>query len=273
MAEDKLPKNLNPTQNYALDVRQMRETKKMTLKGLGRATGYTESYVSKVENGRITPSEKFARGCDHAFGTGTLFLRKWLQNKETGHPSWFAPYVELEKKAAEIWDYSTMFLMGLLQTDEYARATLLGDAPRVGREVIEERVQTRIRRQEVMRGSDPPALWVVIHEGCLRTIVGGPDVMRRQLEHLVTLSESPDITLQLLPFSKGAPAIGTPFTVLMFDDGPPVMHSEGPQGGRPYDDPRTTANATRIYHRLRMLALAHDETVAFMKAMHEEFPP
>ncbi|WP_435058888.1 Scr1 family TA system antitoxin-like transcriptional regulator [Streptomyces sp. bgisy060] len=78
------------------------------------------------------------------------------QNKDGDHPGWFAPYLELEKRATGIWDYGTMFFMGLLQTEECARATLRAGATRDSQEVLRDRAKARMRRQEVMSGATPP---------------------------------------------------------------------------------------------------------------------
>nr|WP_308409666.1 DUF5753 domain-containing protein [Streptomyces sp. A3M-1-3] len=110
----------------------------------------------------------------------------------------------------------------------------------------------------------------MLHESCLRTVVGGPDIMARQLEHLISEAESPHVTLRLLPFAAGAPATGAAFTLLAFQDAPTVFHTEGPQGGRPYETAKTVAAAQETYDRLRADALSPDASVARMKDMFKE---
>ncbi|MCX4582643.1 helix-turn-helix transcriptional regulator [Streptomyces sp. NBC_01481] len=270
MSGESSPENLNPLESFGLDVRQVRAARKITQKGLGSATGYSESYVSKVESGAVMPSEKFTEGCDRAFGTGTLFVRQLRRLLEGDHPSWFVPYIQLERRAAQILDYSTTFIMGMLQTEEYARAVFRVGNSREGAAVMESKVSARIRRHEVMERDSPPLLWVVLHEACLRTEVGGPDIMARQLQRLVSEAESPHVTLQLLPFAAGAPALGVPFTLLAFHDAPTILHADGPQGGRPYETAKTVAAAQATYDRLRADALSPDASVARMRDMFKE---
>ncbi|WP_424212165.1 helix-turn-helix domain-containing protein [Streptomyces sp. BI20] len=271
MTEVRQQPTLNPLSDFGLDVRQMRETRGMSLRALGHATGYSESYVCKVEKGVLAASEQFVQGCDVAFTTGTLFHRKWLRSREGDHPSWFAPYLTLERQASEIWDFSTMFVMGLLQTEEYAHATLKAANPRDNQSALDGRVQSRLSRHVVLQRQDPPELWVILHEACLRTAVGGAEVMRQQIDHLISAAGDPNITLQLLPFAAGAPTNGAPYTMLFFSESGTVVYSEGPQGGRPYDDPKVVKHSTQMYQRLRMLALPHDDSVARMKDIHKEF--
>ncbi|PRH75916.1 transcriptional regulator [Streptomyces solincola] len=272
MAEDEPRADLTPVQSFVADVQQVRLARNFTLKSLGIATGYSESYVCKVETGVMVPSEKFAVGCDRAFGTGTLFVRQLRRALASDHPSWFAPYVQLELRATDILDYSAMYVMGMLQTEGYARATLRAYHPRDEQSVLENRVAGRIRRYEVMEKADPPLLWVVLHEACLHTMVGGREVMAAQLERLVAEAAGPHVTLQVLPFSAGAPITGTAFTVLTFSEGPSVVHTEGgPLGGRLNEDPKTVANAQQFYHRLQADALSPDASVARIKSMLKEY--
>lgn len=245
----------------------------MTMKGLGAAIGYSESYVSKVETAVVVPSARFAEGCDRAFGTGTLIARQYRLAVNGEHPSWFVPYIQLERCANKILDYSTLFVMGMLQTKEYARAVFRSGTRKETAEVVEAKVLARIRRHELLERDTPapPLLWVVLHEACLRVNVGGPDVMRRQLEHLVREAESPQVTIQLLPFGVGPPATGNAFTLLFTEGRPTVLHTEGPQGGRPYEAEKIVANGIAAYDRLRADALGLEASIARIKDISKEY--
>ncbi|MCM2390086.1 helix-turn-helix transcriptional regulator [Streptomyces sp. CWNU-1] len=270
MSSEEPSENLHPLQSFGLDIKQVRKAHKMTLRGLGHATGYSEGHVSKVEAGKVIPSERFAVGADRALGTGSLFVRRLRRILAGDHPNWFQPYVDLEQRATRIYDFSVAFTMGMLQTEAYARATFRAGVPREGCDVVESRVAARIRRHEVLEQASPPMLWVVLHEACLRTAVGGSGVMAEQLEHLVREAASPSVTLQVLPFTGGAPAHDLPFTLLEFDDAPTLVHAEGPQGGRLYDNAKTVASASDIYDRLRAEALAPADSLAHIERIAKE---
>ncbi|WKX70996.1 helix-turn-helix transcriptional regulator [Streptomyces sp. XD-27] len=269
--EETSPEYLNPLQRFGRDVRQVRLARKLTQEHLAKATGYTYGYVSMVENGKLLASEKFAQGCDLAFGTGELFADLRRRVREGDHPSWFVPYVNLERKASQILGFSTTFIMGMLQTAEYAHAVFRAGHPREEAAVIEGKVAARMRRREVMQQEAPPLLWAVLHEASLRTVVGGPEVMAGQLEYLVSQAESPHVTLQVLPFAAGAPATGTALTLLVFEDSPAVLFTEGPQGGRLSESAKTVSSARETYDRLRAHAMSPDASVAYIKTLREEY--
>ncbi|MFH8555733.1 helix-turn-helix domain-containing protein [Streptomyces celluloflavus] len=274
MAEKPPPEDLNPLQRFGRDIKEVRLARKLTQKHLGKATGYSEGYVSKVESGTLLPrpSEKFAKGCDVAFGTGELFAGLLRRIDEGDHPSWFAPYLHLEQKASRILDYSASLVMGLLQTEAYARAVFRSSHPREDADLIEGRVAARLRRRRLFELGTPPLLWVILHEACLRTVVGDAEVMAEQLEYLLTAVTSPHIDLQVLPFAAGAPGAHTrPFTMLTFDGPPTVLYADGPQGGKLYDSAKTTALHLDSYDRLRAHALSPTGSLALIKSLLKEY--
>lgn len=272
MDETTTPEILNPLQRFGADVKRVRLGRKLTQKQLGKATGYSDGYVSLVEAGKQMPSMRFARGCDLAFGTNGLFVGLLKRIDEGDHPSWFVPYLEQEKKAARIQDYSVHSIMGILQTEAYAQAIFRAGYPHARADVIKGKVDARIRRREVMARENPPTLWTVLHEACLRTVVGGPAVMAAQLQHLIASADSPDIDIQVITYAAGAAAAHLlPFTLLMFDSHPTVLYSDGPLGGKLYDKEATVAAAVRNYERLRAHALPPDDSLALIKDLHKEY--
>ncbi|WP_432048695.1 helix-turn-helix domain-containing protein [Streptomyces asiaticus] len=274
MDETTPPAHLNPLQRFGRDVKQVRLARKLTQKRLGLAAGYSEAYVSRVEAGKLLPrpSDKFAKGCDIAFGTGELFAGMLRRIDEGDHPSWFTPYLNLERKASRVLDYSANLVLGILQTKDYAGAVFRSSHPREEAEVVEGKVAARLRRREVFESDAPPFLWVILHEACLRTVVGGADVMAGQLEYLLTAAESPHIKLQVMPFSAGAPAAhAKPFTLLRFTDAPTVLYTETRVGGRMHDSAQTVAAALDDYDLLRAHALSPDRSLALIKTLVKEY--
>ncbi|WP_077192371.1 helix-turn-helix domain-containing protein [Streptomyces lydicus] len=274
MDETTPSEHLNPLQRFGRDIKQVRLARKLTQKHLGKATGYSEGYVSKVESGTLLPrpSEKFAKGCDIAFGTGELFAGMLQRIDQGDHPSWFAPYLNLEKKASRILTYETNLVTGIVQTEDFARAVFRVSNPRASAEAIEDKVAARLRRREVFERETPPLLWIIHHEACLRTVVGDAKVMAGQLDHLMTTAASPHIELQIMPFSAGIPATSTmPFTVLRFHDSPTVLYTETRAGGRIHDSEQTVDAALDDYDLLRAHALSPDESLALIKTLLKEY--
>ena len=143
----------------------------------------------------------------------------WWQHYGDVLPRWFRTYVDLESAATLIRTYEGQFIPGLLQTDDYMRAVIGGAQLEESSEEMGRRVRLRMARQTLLTREHPPRLWAVVDEAALRRPVGGPEVMRGQLERLIDASKLPNVTLQVLPFAVGAHS-GMPgaFSILRFAD-------------------------------------------------------
>jgi DNA-binding XRE family transcriptional regulator len=143
----------------------------------------------------------------------------WWQRYGDVLPQWFRTYVDLEAAATLIRTYEGQFVPGLLQTDDYMRALVHGAHLEETNEEVGRRVRLRMARQTLLTREQPPRLWAVVDEAALRRPVGGPEVMRAQLERLLEASKLPNVTLQVLGFGVGAhPAMGSSFSILRFPD-------------------------------------------------------
>jgi transcriptional regulator with XRE-family HTH domain len=134
-------------------------------------------------------------------------------------PPWLRTYMDLESAASLIRTYQGQLVPGLLQTADYARATIAGMLlPRTPEEV-ERRVTLKLARQQILTQPAGPRLWAVVDEAAVRRPVGGEQVMREQLERLIDAAGLPSVVLQILPVSVGAhPALAGAFSILRFAD-------------------------------------------------------
>lgn len=129
--------------------------------------------------------------------------RGWWHTYRDVLPDWFAAYLSLEQAALHIRAYEAEFVHGLLQTEAYARALLSAGDPHASAEDTDRRVALRMRRQELLTRPRPPRVWIVMDETVLRWPVGGSQVMREQVDHLIELNRLPHVTLQIMPFGNG----------------------------------------------------------------------
>ncbi|MEU1313097.1 helix-turn-helix transcriptional regulator [Streptomyces cinnamoneus] len=259
---------------FGAEVRAWRTEKGLSQRELGEAAQYGQQYVAKVEAGERLASPEFAKACDGVFGTPGMFGRLRERVAQVGHPGWFEPYVRLEQQATAILAHSSSLIMGMLQTEAYARAVFRKAHPRDSLDVTAEKVALRLGRRQVMEREAPPLLWVVLDESTLLRMVGSKEVMGEQLGHLLKVSESPHVTLQVLPFSSGAPASHLPFYVLRFDEGDPdVLYVENPVSGQVIESPKTVANANLTYDRLRADALSPAASLTLIRKVMEEWTP
>ncbi|MEW1659793.1 helix-turn-helix transcriptional regulator [Streptomyces sp. NPDC093707] len=272
MDETTPPELFNPLQSFGRDIKRVRLGRRLTQNQLGNATGYSYAYVSMVESGKVKASEKFADGCDLAFGTNGLFSGLLRRIDEGEHPSWFVPYLKLERKASRILIYSTNLVTGFVQTAEYARAVFRVSNPRTSAEGIEDKVAARLRRRKVFERDAPPLVWIILHEACLRTVIGDAEVMAGQLAYLLAVAASPQVELQVVQFAAGIPARSTmPFTVLRFPSSPTVLYTETRVGGRMHDSAQTVDAALDDYDLLRANALSPDHSLTLIKTLLEEY--
>ncbi|MDA0563213.1 helix-turn-helix domain-containing protein [Streptomonospora sp. S1-112] len=212
------------------ELRKCREAKGLTRAEAGHYIRGSESKISRMELGRVGFKVRDVEDLLKLYGvtdreqiaTMVQLARDskkpgWWQAYGESLPNWFQVYVGLEEAATRIRVYEAQFVPGVLQTEDYARSVIaLGN--RVKPVETEDRVAVRMRRQRhVLSGAC--RLWAIIDEAAVRRPVGGPDIMRGQLERLIELSERPNITVQIIPFSEGAhaAAVGT-FTILRYPD-------------------------------------------------------
>jgi transcriptional regulator with XRE-family HTH domain len=196
--------------------------------------------------------------------------------REAKQPSWwqrydlpYATFVGLESAAATILDYESSVIPGLLQTEDYARAVTEGILYDFAPELIRQRVEVRVTRQRLLTQESPPQLWTVIDEAALHRVVGGPGVMRAQLEALAERSALPNVTVQVVPFEAGAhPGINSTFIVLHLEEEvSDVVYIEGLVGNLYQESPSDLARYRRVFDQLRAIALSPKESVLRISAL------
>ncbi|HZO68572.1 MAG: helix-turn-helix domain-containing protein [Kribbellaceae bacterium] len=213
-------------------LRRMREATGISREDAGWEIRSSESKISRMELGRVGFKERDVADLLNLYGLDDaeererlLALAKDANNPGWWHrygdvlPSWFQSYLGLEAAAERIRTYETQFVPGLLQTVDYARAVVRIGHVTLKPEEIERRVELRMDRQRIITRPRPVRLWAVLDEAVLRRPVGGPKVLRGQIEALIELSERQNITLQVIPFSAGGhAATGGAFSLLRFPE-------------------------------------------------------
>ncbi|MFF0041165.1 helix-turn-helix domain-containing protein [Streptomyces mirabilis] len=196
---------------------ELRTQAGLTFEQAGEAIGVSHSTIRRMEAAkvarlRLTDAEKLLQtyGVTDQQEIDTFLKsvreankRGWWHTYRDVLPDWFAAYLSLEQAALQIRAYEAEFVHGLLQTEAYARALLGAGNPHASTEATERRVALRMRRQELLSRPAPPRVWVVMDETVLRWPVGGPEVMRAQIDHLIAVNALPHVTLQIMPFRSG----------------------------------------------------------------------
>ncbi len=223
-------------------LRRLREASGVTTGEAGEAIRATPSKISRLERGRSGARQRDVADLltlygifDEAEREALLTLAHqasapgWWQQYGDVLPRWFELYIGLEEAASIIRAYEVQFVHGLMQTEDYARAVILIANAHAPVAEIDRRVSVRMRRQQLLTQPGAPRLWAVLDEAALQRPLGGPEVMRAQLEHLLQITELPNVTLQIIPFRAGPhAAAGGPFTILRFPgpDPPDLIYLE-----------------------------------------------
>lgn len=179
-------------------------------------------------------------------------------------PNPYEVYIGLEAGAASIRNFEPIVIPGLLQTADYARAMIRSGPRELDRDEVERLVEVRVARQEILARDDRPRLWAVVDEAAVRRAVGGPDVMRGQLRHLIDSAEHGKTTIQVVPFSAGAHAGTTgPFVILDFPEptDPAVVYVETLAGDIYLEEHADVSRYTLAFDRLLAAALHPDDSV------------
>ncbi|KUJ66572.1 XRE family transcriptional regulator [Streptomyces albus subsp. albus] len=164
--------------------------------------------------------------------------RGWWHRFRDVLPEWFSAFVSLEGAASIIRAYEPHYIPGLLQTEDYARAVLRAGMPHASAAEIEQLVALRRERQELLTRQDAPLLWVVMDETVLRRPIGGPDIMRAQIDRLIEATAMKHVRLQIMPFAAGPhPAMYGPFHIFRFPipELPDIAYTESLVGSVYFD--------------------------------------
>ncbi len=252
------------------ELRRHRELAGLTQEGLGERIFTTGSYVGQMENGQRRLRPEIAVLIDRELGTGDYFFRLATAFKSK-HIEYFAIAAELEVRATAIYEYGSSLVLGLLQTEDYARAVIRGGNPTASDGYVESLVTSRMERQGLLDDPVIPELWFVLHEAVLRTEVGGRGVMAAQLRHIAACVRSNRIVVQVVPFSAGAQGtLGSLVSIMQFVDAPDVVYTEGPRVGHLIDYPALVQRHWKLYDLARAAALAPAASLALIESVAEE---
>jgi len=196
-----------------LRLRELRLDAKLTGRRLAAANGWHPTKVSKIENGKITPSvddvEAWTRACGVPDQARELVTRlRTLESYYVEHRRLFragmAPrqraWTRFEDESAVVRNFEPVFIPGLLQTAPYARQRLAtGHVGRVPDDV-DEALAVRMQRQQVLYRADKQFEFVVT-EAALRYRLAPVEVMAGQLDRLVSALSIPNVRLGVIPMS------------------------------------------------------------------------
>jgi transcriptional regulator with XRE-family HTH domain len=269
----------------AAELRVLRASAGLTQDEVGERTGINVATLYRIEHARVRPQTRTLRtlldlyGADQEHQGEMVALlrdarqRGWLHAYQNELPEQYMTYIGFEGEARSVWNYESLFIPGLLQTEDYARAVIRAGLPGASRDEVERCVDVRIQRQDILGGDSPLELWAIVDEAALRRQVGGKAVMRAQLNHVLEAAELPHLTFQVIPFHAGAHA-GMPgsFVFMQFTDAaiPDVIYLDSMAGDLFLETEADVRRYRLSFEHLRAVAMSPDASRALVVALAAE---
>jgi transcriptional regulator with XRE-family HTH domain len=270
-------------------LRAMRTGADLTVAEAAERVGVSTSKLTKIELAQLSASRDDVLKLLDTYGEAgpeqqALLLtmvregnrKEWWEGRRALHPK-FGSYLGLESVATTLQAYETTLVHGLLQTPDYARAMLRAARPELLEHEIDQLVQFRLRRQEVLTRADPPplTLWSVMDEAVLRRHVGGRETMHAQLQRLITASERPNVTLLVMPDELGAhPGLDGPMSILQFETGTrPVVYVEGQAGNLYMEKDDDLRRCQQTMNHILAAAPGPEQSLALIRQIAKEIKP
>jgi transcriptional regulator with XRE-family HTH domain len=276
------------SRRLAFELRRLREAAGLTRDQVSEETGVNPATLYRHETapGQSRPQRRTMIALLNLYGVTNeekraelLALSRqadeqtWLQPYHAELPAHYTAYISFEAEARTVRNYESLFIPGLLQTEDYARAVIRGNLPMANNTEVEQRVQARMERQALLRKDEPLQLWAIMDEAALRRQVGGAGIMRAQLAAINTAASEPHITVQVIPFSAGAHAgMQGSFFLLDFPNpaDPELVFIDSMAGDLFLETEADIRRYSFLFDNLRAVALSPDNSVSLIASLAQE---
>ncbi|WP_062214221.1 helix-turn-helix transcriptional regulator [Streptomyces sp. NBRC 109706] len=285
-----MPEDPRPTVRRRVlgtNLRRLREGRGLYLEHAAGHLSCNQSKISRIESGRspIRPLDLKAlldlyEVSDPAAREGWLSIaresrqQRWWRVLEDRLPQDFLDLIGLEEDTAYCRGFQPGVIDALFQTPDYAEAVIRAGSPDPLTESKRTKLQVRLERQEALtRSENPISVWMILGEAALRQQYGGPETLRRQLDHVIEIARLTNVTLQVLPFSVGAYRGGPfPFKIYRFPEpsSMEVILLENQVSHTYLEDPGDIGLYSEIFDYLRATALGELESQALIRDITKE---
>ncbi len=267
---------------------RMREERDLRQTHAAEALTASAAKVAKIERGQVPLRDPDIRALCHLYGqTDELVIDRLLalakadRERRKAHGWWnqypqlaaMAEYVALEDIATNVRTWQLAVVPGLLQTPDYARALAVGNGHWEDPDEIEPFVESRMARQARLNGENPLELWAVMHEAVLRQFVGGRQVMRGQLGHMLDVGRQSNVKLQVLPHLAGAhPGMNSAFTIVSFAEpgALDVVHVDTTSSTLWLESNTDADRHNVLFDRVTRLSLAQRNSISLIEGILKE---
>lgn len=248
-------------------VKVFRERAGLTQEELAPLVRYSPQTVASIEQGRRFPQQDFIERAEDvldAFGV-LRAAAKYLARRK-GLASWFRQWAGLEEQAISLCTYECRVVPGLLQTEAYARAVTLSVPPPPEEEQVEQRVDARLARQQLLHRKPPIAFSFIVEQALLERHTGGVEVTRELIDRLLEVAELWNIELQIMPLRQPYHAgVDGPLQLLETADNEWLGYIEGQRHSQLVCARKDVSALLQGYAKMRSQALSPEDSTSLLK--------
>lgn len=269
------------------ELRRARLDAGLTQEQVASAMDWSLSKLIRIEHGTVGISTNDLKAMlAHYKITDESRAAEFLaMSRASRERSWWSTYrdaasprllqlIEYESASSTMRAFQPLVIPGLLQTEEYARRMIRMFTRHASASQVNTFTEIRMKRQQLLRRPDPPMMFFIMDEAAVRRLVGGKEAMRRQIQRLLDVSEMPNVTIEIIPFSVGEyPVLQGPFTLFEFPDAADddALYLENPRGDLlTRDDPEEIVYFRERFELLRKASLGPDRSAGFLRRQIEE---
>ncbi|WP_116023862.1 Scr1 family TA system antitoxin-like transcriptional regulator [Thermomonospora umbrina] len=243
----------------------LRTREGLSCAGVGQWTNNARQTVSHWESGLLKPPTHALAILDERYRTGGLLALIHHHAKRGHDPNWFRTALDLEARATEVNIWEVTWMPGWFQTEGYARAVYAAATDPLEKEEIDKLVDIRMRRQEAVSRKPKPLVRAFLDQGVIDQPVGGPVVMRGQLDRLVELAQLPNVVIRVVPRSVGAHAGRDGSFKIIAADRATFAYVEASGGGRLVSDSTEIRTYRARLDHIGDRALSVDESITLIE--------
>lgn len=254
---------------FGAALKSFRKRAGYTQETLAPEIGYSTHFIASIEQGRRFPPPRFvdqAEATLDAFGTLRLMVNQL--SRQRGLATWFRRWAQLEQEAVTLYTYECRLIPGLLQTPAYAERLFANQLPPLGDEQIQAQLAARVERQKLLTDRPNTSYSFILEEHLFLRNMGGTEVTRELIDHILQLAERRNIELQIMPLVKESHSgLDGPIRLLESPENRWFAYCEGQRGGMFISDPREISVLQMRYARMRSQALSLEDSVSLLERM------
>ncbi|MEU2734124.1 helix-turn-helix transcriptional regulator [Streptomyces sp. NPDC007095] len=261
------PGSSDSLRTFGAVVQALREHAGLSREEFGERVRFSKHTVASVELGRRMPDPTFVERAEEVLGnTGALRKAAGHLARQPGLAAWFRQWARLETTAITLYTYECRLIPGLLQTEAYARTLFTNQLPPMDDEQVEAQWVARAERQRLLRERPNTAFSFILEEGLILRRMGGMEVTRGLIDHVLEIAELRNVEIQVMPQVRETHAgLDGPMRLLETPDNRWFAYCEGQESGQLIADPKVVSMLQMRYARMRSQALTLEDSVSLLQ--------